>query len=343
MRTVVGAATGNADTFDSRATHRAWLTLAAKQPSVIEVALAMASITDEAGKRRAAVIDRIAKDGRDRLVQPAQLVWSEAGGRLAWVDAGQAQTFVGVDIADDGNRGLIKQRGLDRRRSMPRQLLPEYGEAEFIAQRFTAHADRNRSLARSAVVTTHMRANLRWSFKSSARSALSVNTARVQMFGTGPMMLAVEGPLNATALFRRSTTTWPVVCQSPSRFRISALRCRRIAPIRCPTTEASSMAGVASTEGGHNIATDSMRAPRTVLSRPRRTVSTSDISGMRHFTAAQYFPCGSRFRVYHAAFTTAGLSGDRNGKRQSMSHLDSLRAVGRKPHVWCDCGETPPA
>ena len=48
VRAIIGAATGDADALDPGAAHQAWLALAAKQPRMVEIAVAVVSVIDEA-------------------------------------------------------------------------------------------------------------------------------------------------------------------------------------------------------------------------------------------------------------------------------------------------------
>ena len=63
--------------------------------------------------RRAAQFDGAAKDVDERLAQAGEFGAGEAAGLAAGANAGAEEGFVGVDVADSVEQGLVEQRGLD--------------------------------------------------------------------------------------------------------------------------------------------------------------------------------------------------------------------------------------
>lgn len=118
--------------------------LAAEQAGAVEPGEPATASVDEVRVRRTVVCDRVAEDYADRAVQAAQFDRRETRDRATRMDPRQVQALVGVDVADPGNRCLIEQRGLDRRRSVVGQALPERGKGEHSPERFGAHAGQER-------------------------------------------------------------------------------------------------------------------------------------------------------------------------------------------------------
>ncbi len=68
---------------------------------------------DVVGDRGAAEADGVVEDLDEGLAELFEFIFGEATGRAAGADAGAEEAFVGVDVADAGEQGLVEQGGLD--------------------------------------------------------------------------------------------------------------------------------------------------------------------------------------------------------------------------------------
>lgn len=71
------------------------------------------------------------------MVEPGQLLNSEAVDLAAGIDAGDDTALIGIDIADTGNELLVEQQRFQAATSFVEQGL-KVGQGEFIGQRFRA-------------------------------------------------------------------------------------------------------------------------------------------------------------------------------------------------------------
>ena len=80
MWAIISAAPGHTGALDAGATHHARLALLTEQPGMVKISVAVLSVVNEARIGRTAVLDRIAKNGTNGLMQASQLWRGDAGG-----------------------------------------------------------------------------------------------------------------------------------------------------------------------------------------------------------------------------------------------------------------------
>src|SRR5215211_4898568 len=109
-RAEVRTALPNHDFLDRRAAARAGLALLIVHVEVLLVTAGLAIAVAIVAQCAAAVLDSLQQRQADTRVQPCDLVVVQAVALAQRVQLGVPKRFVGVDVADSGDRALVEQQ-----------------------------------------------------------------------------------------------------------------------------------------------------------------------------------------------------------------------------------------
>src|SRR5579859_3673710 len=135
----MGAALSDDDAHQGRATTQARLACALIDGQVIAVAARLAPEVLMATKGGAAMLDAEFQHGVDGSMQAGDLCGRERGGAAQGMNASAEERFVGVDIAETGDAGLVKEQRFDLAGAPGEQRRERCG-GELIAERLQAEA-----------------------------------------------------------------------------------------------------------------------------------------------------------------------------------------------------------